>query len=633
MTWDLRRISLAYESAVLRAALPCLLILSISCAAGAQDVQVSLEKSEVYVGEPFGVRVKVSGDEVPEPPVFPESDDFSIEYEGESRDNRSSVVIVNGRIVKNEEKGHLFSYRFTALRPGKLLIPVAAVRLGGHTLHTNLNFVTAVKPGESEDFKLRVEISEAEVYVGQPVTLVVTWYLAKDVQGFQFNLPFLSDRRFEVTDLDERIDPAQRDQYLQIDAGTGPVVARKMRVVYGGREFTALRFRKALIPRTAGRLALGQSSVAFNALAGYQKRGAGLFDSFDDFFEGDFPFGIGRQAVYKKMVAPSNEPVLTVKELPVEGRPVNFSGLVGKYRVAATALPTEARVGDPITLTVQVAGPDYLDNVKLPRLDRQQSLIRDFKVPSEMAAGKVSGGVITFTQTIRAKSAEVKEVPPIELPYFDAGRGRYEITRTKPVPLKIEAARVVTALDAEGREVAEIPSSELETWTKGIAHNYEDESVLAREGKPALGFSARTWLMLLCLPPLFYLLLWSGTIFIRRRLADPAALRARGAYREFNAALGSLERITGAAFFSGLLRALREYLGAKFRRPGGGLTYAEVESAVEGRSLPAEVKDRVKMLFELCEQGSYGGGTGYEQKWEALVKEARHLVRELERRL
>src|SRR6516162_9933180 len=48
-----------------------------------------------------------------------------------------------------------------------------------------------------------------------------------------------------------------------------------------------------------------------------------------------------------------------VEEPPVAGRPADFSGLVGFFRISTSASPTEVRVEDPLTLTVRITGdPD-----------------------------------------------------------------------------------------------------------------------------------------------------------------------------------------------------------------------------------------------------------------------------------
>ncbi|NIP98723.1 MAG: protein BatD, partial [Akkermansiaceae bacterium] len=71
-------------------------------------------------------------------------------------------------------------------------------------------------------------------------------------------------------------------------------------------------------------------------------------------------------------------------------------------------------VGDPITLNIALSGPAFLEPVDLPPLDRQESLTRDFKVPTEIEEGSVDGNFKVFTQTVRALRDDVKAVPPIE---------------------------------------------------------------------------------------------------------------------------------------------------------------------------------------------------------------------------
>ncbi|MCP5112400.1 MAG: protein BatD, partial [bacterium] len=178
----------------------------------------------------------------------------------------------------------------------------------------------------------------------------------------------------------------------------------------------------------------------------------------DDLFD-MMPFG--QRAVYESFVVPSNSLALTVAEVPAAGRPDNFSGLVGNYRMAVQATPTEVNVGDPITLTLRISGPEYLDAIELPPLTNQTALARDFKIPPERAAGVVKGSAKSFTQTIRAKHSDVIEIPPIELAYFDADSGSYKVARTAAVPLTVQGTRIVTARDAEGFSDAGTVQSEI----------------------------------------------------------------------------------------------------------------------------------------------------------------------------
>ena len=92
----------------------------------------------------------------------------------------------------------------------------------------------------------------------------------------------------------------------------------------------------------------------------------------------------------RKLVVPSNELNLEVLPLP-EPRPPSFTGLVGAYSIETAAAPTEVNVGDPITLTIRIRGPEPLENIPAPALHTQQSLVEDFKVSAAPAAAGRAG--------------------------------------------------------------------------------------------------------------------------------------------------------------------------------------------------------------------------------------------------
>ncbi|MEZ5363746.1 MAG: BatD family protein [Bryobacterales bacterium] len=135
--------------------------------------------------------------------------------------------------------------------------------------------------------------------------------------------------------------------------------------------------------------------------------------------------------------------------LPEQGKPANFSGLIGNFHFDAHAVPTAVSVGDPITLTIRVSGPEYLDYVRLPDLAQQTELVEGFKIPEEMAAGEIVDRAKVFSQTIRAKDPRITEIPELDFSYFDPDRGEYMVGRTDPIPIEVSGTRVLTLSDAE----------------------------------------------------------------------------------------------------------------------------------------------------------------------------------------
>ena len=60
---------------------------------------------------------------------------------------------------------------------------------------------------------------------------------------------------------------------------------------------------------------------------------------------------------------------ITVKPLPTEGKPANFSGMVGNYSFSADFDRTELKVGEAMTLTINIKGdglPGSITDPKLP---------------------------------------------------------------------------------------------------------------------------------------------------------------------------------------------------------------------------------------------------------------------------
>jgi len=591
-----------------------------------------VERTDLFVGEAFVFQIQVSGSENPEKPDLSHVSDFTVEFRGGQQNSSRSISIVNGKITQNVREGYFFSYQLTPKRAGRLQIPSITVSEGGRSTHTKTVVINARKPAQTDDFKLRLKLSGNHCYVGEPVTLTVTWYIGKDVKTFNFALPLLNDDTFHFAD--PEVDMQSGKKLYRIRLGDGEVIGEKSRGRIGDRDYATITFKKILIPMRPGNVAIEPATVACSALVGYEKQRSAFQDNFfSDFFNDDF-FGRSRRGVYRTVAVPSNPLSLRVSDLPTDGRPSNFSGHVGKYRIEASATPTEMSVGDPITLTLSLSGPEYLENVKLPRLSQQPGLARDFKIPQERATAEVSGKSKIFTQTIRALRQGVKEIPSIELPFFDPQTKTYRVARTEPIPLIVKETRLVTALDAEGIADQVSLGSEIKTWSKGIAFNYEDMSVIKNQRSgPLSWFRSPLWMCLILGPPVFYFFLFAGAGIVRRRNKDPMNARARKA---FGALAKLLKEAHGSSSVDNTCNmvqdAFRQYLGDKLCMPRGALTFNDVNDVLAARGVDQGTLDRLKALFEACEAGSYSGNSDISDT-ASLAEQGVQLSKDLERKL
>ena len=546
-------------------------------------------------------------------------------------------------MTRQVQRGYNLNYRLAARSAGQVQIPPLTVTANGRSARTQPIPLTVQPPQENDDFKFRLSLSESQAYVGQALKLTAEWYIGREVQDFSFTMPLLEDRRFEVRD--SPADAALRAQggndLLEFRLGDRNAVASKQRGALEGREYIVVRFEKLLIPRAAGSVTLPAATVTFSSpeirpieaaeplrrLLRRRRLFRGLWRAASDGDPGDpFPIDLASQSW--------TCPPEAVRRLSTAG--------IGQFEIHAEAKPMAVAVGEPITLSLKVDGPGILAAARLPPLDSQEALSRDFKVPREIGAGERRGTAWHFTQTLRAKHDGVTEIPPIELPYFDPREGTYRIARSEPIPVRVETARVVTADDAEGRGL-EPRQLEVESSEQGIAHNYVDLDALEpmQDGLVswlrALG-PVPLALAVLLLPPLAYLAVLG--VRLRRHYGDAPRWRAGSALSHWKKSVQAIDvEAAGSAVAAAVLVAVREYLGVRLtgsRTAAAAWTAGDAEDKLRalaegresnGRPSLAEPLKALKSVFERCEAGSYAGSGSLDSDWKRrLVADAEAAV-------
>lgn len=554
------------------------------------SVDAAVSGDSVTLGEPFQFQLQVSGSETPESPDVSAITDFTVTPTGSGTNSSSSVTIINGKVTQNVRKGFLFNYQLVAKKIGTLTIPPITVKEGTTSATTRPIVIKVGTAQETDDFKLRAALSKSEAWVGEAITLDLTFYYKASLDQPQLNLPVAGDANFTVHE-------------VQTQATNEPAVL-------DGQEFQTLKVRRILIPKRSGTFQLPPATLTFRGIVGYADQ--------DDPF-----FGRRQVAQMRNLVVPSNALDLTVRDLPTDGKPSNFAGHIGNYRISAIATPRKVNVGDPITLRISISGPAFLQNVDLPPLQRQPNLAKDFRLPAERSPGQIQEDSVVFTQTIRAAREGISEIPGIELPFFDPSVGTYRIARSQSIPLEVTQTRVVTARDAEGTEPIGPRTSEVEAWSRGIAHNYEDlEALRSQRFSPSAWFrSGSFWIPLLLLP------LLHGLIRIlvgkhRALQADPDGVRQAQAARKFQS------RIAVATSSDQVLEALRGYIGDRLRLSSGALTAKDLREPLQRHGVPDPTITAAEDLFRRCEASRYSGSQSGDA--QELASASRQVVAGIE---
>src|SRR5262245_5414948 len=115
------------------------------------------------------------------------------------------------------------------------------------------------------------------------------------------------------------------------------------------------------------------------------------------------------------------------------------SGLVGNYRITVEATPTEVMVADPVTLTVRITGqgPAKYQPVrkKIEGAIFPKELSADFIIEPEKAGR--AGNTWTFAYRFRPKHANVKQIPALELEYFNPRLAKVQADESDPIDLTV----------------------------------------------------------------------------------------------------------------------------------------------------------------------------------------------------
>lgn len=587
----------------------------------APRISVGVAKDQVYVGEPFIYTIQVDNASDATPADLAAlTDDFLVEYGGGKQNNSEIRNYVNGQFTRVVKRQYLMYFRLTARRTGTLQIPAFEVQVGSDTFTTNPVIIRATKPVPVEDFKLVCTLSKDTCYAGEPITMTTTFYIARNMRSFSFSLPILDSNLFHA----EPVPIPQRSdrEYFTFPVNGEEVKAEKNDARVDGKQFVTLTFKHVLVPREAGEVTVPDGTVSIEAVSNTRSRRRSLLDDFSLFRSPDD---------YETVIAPANPLALTVLPVPEAGKPDNFSGLIGAFNLTASASPTDVNMGDPITLTINLEGSFYLRHFELPPLATQPALAKDFTIPDVMAPGRAEGNRKIFTQTIRANSATVSEIPPIELAYFDTTSGTYKSVASDAIPLTVRATKVLTADDAEGHTPVANGVTHVAV-NEGIAHNYTEGDALKNQyyGPNVWMHTAGSWLLLI-LPPALWSLL-AGARFLKRtggiRFEGRARKQARPRLEETLDAIGPEDDV-----YNRSLEALREYLGARLGRNASAMTYADARVGLEAEGVGEESLTALKDIFDACEAHRYAGGTATPAVTADFTNRVKECVRAIDKEI
>ncbi len=316
---------------------------------------------------------------------------------------------VNGRSSFNKS----YSYFLLPIQKGTLTIKQAAVEINGQIYKTNpikINVTAAVQqprdPNEEPQISaddaihLVAEISKGNPYVNEPITVVYKLY-------FSYNIG--------ITNWRELNKPKYNDFWSQ-NIDIKQLVAEEGK--YNGEKYRCVVLRKTVLyPQKSGKLEIEPLSLDIDVQVPTNRRNF---------------FGQVQVVNDNKRVSAGSK-TITVKPLPEAGKPIDFSGAVGRFNFSVTPSKTNLKNGESLDLKVVVSGTGNLKLFTLPKPVVPNSLEMYDPVHNEKVNTPLSGmnGSISDSYTIIPQFKGKYPIKPMSFTYFDLSTGKYK-TITSP---------------------------------------------------------------------------------------------------------------------------------------------------------------------------------------------------------
>ncbi len=311
-----------------------------------------------------------------------------------------------------------YSYFLLPQQKGNLIIKQATIEYNGQIYKTNpikINVTSAVEqPKDPNDTQISADdniylvadISKTNPYINEPITVIYKLY-------FSYNIGITNWRELDKPKYNDFW--SQNIDIKQLVAEEGMFKGEKYR-------FVVLR-KTVLYPQKSGKLVIEPLSLDIDVQLPTNRR--------DMFGRVQVTNGNKRVSAGAKTIA--------VKALPEAGKPIGFSGAVGKFDFRVIPSKTNLKNGESLDLIVSVTGNGNMKLFNLPKPVVPNSLEMYDPVHGEKVNTSLFGmsGKISDSYTIIPQFKGNYPIKPMQFSYFDLGSGTYKTISSPEIMINV----------------------------------------------------------------------------------------------------------------------------------------------------------------------------------------------------
>ncbi len=476
-----------------------------------------------------------------------------------------------------------FSYFLKPLKKGKLIIYQATVTIDGQeykSLPVEVNVTNSVKGANSnsdeeyfddDNIELIASVSKSSPYINEPITIVYKLYYKSPIN---------------VSNASESEAPKYKDFFTQNIKIPQLKVDRE---TYKGQIYNVVDWKKVVLyPQRDGNLEI--SPLSLNLVLDFPTN------------KRDFFGNIIRDQASKIITTGSK--IITVRKLPDNGKPKNFSGAVGQFEFDIILNKNSLKASESFQAKVKVTGQGNLKLFDLPNLMVPASMELYEPERKENVKTNLSGmsGTIENIYTIVPKFQGKFPIQELEFSYFDPLEKTYKTVKSQKLNIDVFEG---PTLSSNNNENIVLPVSESFKFIKK-ENNF---TIINKEQ-----FSnTSTFYILLSIPVLSLL---SFIIFYslpkRRELNNYEKIKK--VYKQIKINLNNAEKSIGNKdkFYDLVEKAIYNCLKARFSIETNKLNKESIKKQMILDGISIDKIEIILKLVESCERARYSNSSDYE---------------------
>jgi len=321
-----------------------------------------------------------------------------------------------------------------------------------------------------------------------------------------------------------------------------------------------------------------------------------------------------------------SDPILIeVKPLPA-GAPADFNGAVGQFKIKATPDRLSTRLGEPVTLQVELSGSGNwgtLGDPQWPEDANWRVYNQETHSQSDIDNGQMSGSRL-YEQLWTPLAEGQLTLPAIQYTYFDPAAEQYRTITTQAQPIEVAPGDPGLAASLPQNT----PSGKAPSTTEAAApvQIKPAPAILTSSAKP---LTQQTGFLLLFLVPISLVMGDLSLAYRKHYMETHAAdLRRSKAYKRARRQLQRIPRRSKNVQLE-VARIMLTYLEDQIQQPLTGLSHSALVQILQAKAISPELAQRVIETLFAGEASEYT--PQQPASYEQVLRSAMLLLEDLEK--